>query len=155
MRWRLELSSYSYDIVYRPGTENASADALSRSPVVRSASDNKKLLIELHSALCHPDITRMTHFVRTRNLPFSVEDVKQMTSSCPVCAECEPQYGKPPQSHLIKATQPFERLNVDFKGPLPSASRNRYMLTIVNEYSRFPLLVSALRHLWHACIHPF
>ena len=140
MRWRLELSSYSYDIVYRPGTENASADALSRSPVVCSASDSKKLLVELHSALCHPGVTRMTHFVRTRNLPFSVEDVRQMTSSCPVCAECKPQYVKPPQSHLIKATQPFERLNVDFKGPLPSASRNRYMLTIVDEYSRFPFV---------------
>ena len=27
---------------------------------------------------------------------------------------------------------------MDFKGPLPSASRNKYILTIVDEYSRFP-----------------
>ena len=91
MRWRLELSSYSYDIVYRLGTENASADALSRSPMVCSASDGTKLLVESHSALCHPGVTRMTHFVRTRNLPFSVEDVKQVTSSYPVCTECKPR----------------------------------------------------------------
>ena len=26
----------------------------------------------------------------------------------------------PAQAHLIKATQPFERLNLDFKGPLKS-----------------------------------
>ena len=139
MRWRLELSNYSYDIVYRPGTENASADALSRS-VVCSASDSRNRLVDLHNALCHPGITRMTHFVRTRNLPYSVEDVKQMTSSCPVCAECKPQYARPPQSHLIKATQPFERLNIDFKGPLPSVTRNKYMLTIVDEFSRFPFV---------------
>lgn len=28
---------------------------------------------------------------------------------------------------LIKAT-PFERLNIDFKGPLPSLSQNKYIL---------------------------
>ena len=33
----------------------------------------------------------------------------------------------------------FERLSVDFKGPLPKSriSENRYILTIVDEYSRF------------------
>ena len=36
------------------------------------------------------------------------------------------------------ATQPFERLNLDFKGPLPSKIRNRYILTVVDEYIRFP-----------------
>ena len=30
MRWRVELSSYKYDVVYRPGTENKGADPLSR-----------------------------------------------------------------------------------------------------------------------------
>ena len=32
----------------------------------------------------------------------------------------------------------MERLSMDFKGPVPSATRNTYMLTIVDEYSRFP-----------------
>ena len=39
---------------------------------------------------------------------------------------------------MIKATQPVERLNIDFKGPLPTVSRNKYLLTIIDEYSRFP-----------------
>lgn len=39
---------------------------------------------------------------------------------------------------LVKATQPFERLSIDFKGPLPSNTRNKYLLTIIDEYSRFP-----------------
>ena len=42
---------------------------------------------------------------------------------------------------LIKATQPFERLAIDFKGPLPSNTKNKYLLTIVDEYSRFPFAV--------------
>lgn len=32
----------------------------------------------------------------------------------------------------------MERLSIDFKGPLPTASRNPYLLTAVDEYSRFP-----------------
>ena len=47
----------------------------------------------------------MIHFILARNLPYSVNDVKKL----------KPQFYKPPVSHLIKATQHFECLNVDFK----------------------------------------
>jgi len=67
-----------------------------------------------------------------------MEDVRKMTSACRICAECKPRFCKPEPFHLIKATQPFERLNMDFKGPLPSVDKNVYFLTIVDEYSRFP-----------------
>ncbi|GIY15088.1 pro-Pol polyprotein [Caerostris darwini] len=39
---------------------------------------------------------------------------------------------------LRKATSSFERLNLNFKGPLPTNSRYHYLQTIVDEYSRFP-----------------
>ena len=40
---------------------------------------------------------------------------------------------------LIKATAPFQRLSVDFKGPLPQSNKgNQYLFTIIDEYSRFP-----------------
>ena len=41
-------------------------------------------------------------------------------------------------SHVIRATKPFERISLDFKGPLPTSTKNKYMLTVVDEYSRFP-----------------
>ncbi|XP_031339629.1 uncharacterized protein LOC116168104 [Photinus pyralis] len=50
MRWRLELSCYKYDIIYRPGSENTTADALSRV----CAYMNTDKLKQLHNALCHP-----------------------------------------------------------------------------------------------------
>ena len=31
----------------------------------------------------------------------------------------------------------MERLNIDFKGPLPSNSKNKFLLTLVDEYSRY------------------
>ena len=135
MRWRIELSCYSYDIIYRPGKENAAADAFSR---ICCSAINGKTLQDFHNSLCHPGVTRMAHFVRCRNLPFSVEEVKRMSASCPVCAELKPRFHKATPSNLIKATLPFERLNIDFKGPLPSVTDNRYMLTVVDEFSRFP-----------------
>jgi transposase InsO family protein len=61
-----------------------------------------------------------------------------MTQACKECQECKPQFYSPEPSHLIKATKPFERLNLDFKGPLPSNNRCRFMLTVIDEYSRFP-----------------
>ena len=61
-----------------------------------------------------------------------------MTRSCHICAE----FHKPDQAHLIKVTQPLGRLNVDFNGPLVSYNNNRYFLTVIEEYSRFPFIFS-------------
>lgn len=133
LRWRLELAPFQFDITYRPGRENIKADALSR--VCSSVSNDR--LLGLHESLNHPGITRMIHWLRCKNLPFSVEDVRRVNSACPVCAEVKPRFLKS-RGTLIKATAPFERINIDFKGPIPSKTRNYYILTIIDEYSRFP-----------------
>jgi hypothetical protein len=133
-RWRVELSNYHYDIIYRPGKENNVADALSR---ICAMETNRPSLLALHDSLCHPGVSRMIHFVRSKNLPYSVDDVKKMTANCRICAEVKPQFVRS-SGQLIKATQPFERLGLDFKGPLPSTTNNRYILTVVDEFSRFP-----------------
>ena len=38
-------------------------------------------LMRIHTSLSHPGVTRM-HFVRSKNLPYSTEDVKKTCSSC-------------------------------------------------------------------------
>ena len=110
--------------------------------LVHHTSSLEATLQDLYNSLCHPGITRMYHFVRSRNLPYSVEDVKQMTNACNVCREIKPTFFKPQNQKLIKATKPVERLSVDFKGPLPNVSRNRNILSITDEYSRFPFAFS-------------
>lgn len=160
MRWRLELSIYDFDVVYRAGKENIPADTFSR---VRAMSLTLNNLSELHQSLCHPGVTRMAHFVKRRNLPFSIEEIKRITESCKTCSECKPQYYHPGTLHLIKATQPFERLSLDFKGPLPTNNQNKFMLTIIDEYSRFPFCflmqgcqcaMPVILHLWHGGLYP-
>ena len=101
---------------------------------ILASTENLKML---HDALCHPGITRFMHYARTKNIPCSVEDIRKLTASCPACLKLKPQFHKS-NGTLIKATQPFERINIDFKGPLPSASGNKYILTVVDEFSRYP-----------------
>ena len=135
-RWRVEMSCFEFNIQFRPGNLNVTADCLSRV-ICSAVSNSERTLQSLHEGLCHPGITRMYHYVRSKNLPYSMQEVKVMTSRCRTCAEMKPRFLRPDNPPLIKATQPFERLSVDFKGALPTTSQNRYILTVVDEYSRF------------------
>lgn len=138
LRWRLELSPYQYEICFRPGKENLSADALSRVCALIPRSLEK--LRELHSSLCHPGITRLAHFVKCKNLPYSLDDVSTVCQQCSICAELKPRFFRLPDQTLIHATRPFERISIDFLGPKPSCSQNKYLLVMVDEYSRFPFV---------------
>ncbi len=102
------------------------------------ASMSTSSLSKIHNGLGHSYVTRMIYFVRSKNMPFSTEDVKKTCSTCRICAELKPQFYRPTPGTLIKSTHPMERLSIDFKGPLPTTSRNAYILTVVDEYSRFP-----------------
>ena len=135
-RWRLELSVYDFDIQYKPGPENIPPDTLSRS----YCSTTSGKLYQLHDQLCHPGITRLFHYTRSKNLPFSIEEIRSVIQNCKVCCEEKPRFHKPEKAHLIKSTTPFERINVDFKGPLPTTNQNCYFLQVIDEYSRFPFV---------------
>ena len=96
--------------------------------------------MEIHKVLGHPRVTRLSHFVKAKNLPFSVEDFKKVCSNCRICAEIKPRFFRKPVETLVKSMHPWERLNVDFKGPLPG--KNKYVLLVVDEFSRFPFAFS-------------
>ena len=134
-RWRVELSQFKFDIEYRPGKENQAPDTFSR---IASVTHPLRELNELHEKLCHPGVTRLAHFVRSKNHPYSLDQVKKVTASCKSCLYLKPKFLKS-QGTLIQAILPFQRLNIDFKGPLPkSVQGNQYLLTIIDEFSRFP-----------------
>ena len=97
-----------------------------------------KSLINLHESLCHPGITRLAHYVKVKNLPFSL-NVKNVIQACKDCSKVKASFLKPEDKmNLIKVTQPFKQISIDFKGPLLFVSKNKYLLVIVDEFSHFP-----------------
>ena len=135
-RWRMELGCYEYDIMHRPGKNNIPADTLSRAQC--NALNNMGRLNEIHENLCHPGITRLAHFVKVRNLPYSIEEVKRVCVACAVCARWKPPFYTPEAGRFVKATQPMERLSIDFKGPPSFNFEKPLPLTVIGEYSRLP-----------------
>ena len=95
LRWRIELSQFDYKIVYRAGEFNTAPDVLSR---MYCAQISLNQLYEVYSNLCHPGVTRMYHYVRTKNLPYSLDELRKMTASCKICAEVKPRFYKPPNA---------------------------------------------------------
>ena len=79
--------------------------------------------------------------MKTKNLPCSTQDVRNVCSNCRICAQLKPNFYKSQKNSLIKATHPMERFSIDFKGPFPSASKNKYLLTVIDKYSRFPFAI--------------
>ena len=140
-RWHLELAPYDFTTVYRPSNLNCAPDTFFRAAAASISLPSLKTLDELHKALCHPGITRLFHYVKIKNLPFSFDDVKNVVKACTDCSEVKVKFLKPNGNfNLIKATKQFERISLDFKGPLPTTSGNKYMLVIINEYSLFPFV---------------
>ncbi len=84
MRWKLELACYCFDIVYRPGKSNVAPDTLSRATCAMTSES----LYKLHESLCHLGVTRLYHLVRSKNFPYSLEEIRKITSTCRVCNEC-------------------------------------------------------------------
>ena len=76
----------------------------------------------------------------TANLPFSIEEVREICAKCPTCREVKPNFFKADKNNfLVKATRPMERLSMDFKTNLArSKSGNCCLLIVVDEYSRYP-----------------
>ena len=134
--WRVEIAEFIYTISYRPGHDNIVPDALTRA---HCAAVSKSNLVEIHNNLCNPGVTRLLHFVRSKNLPFSTEEIKKVCANCQICCELKPRFYQPACAEtLIKSLHPMDRLSIDFNGLLPSSTNNKYILTVVDEYSRFP-----------------
>ena len=72
--------------------------------------------------------------------PGVFRDVAEYCRSCEVCQKTLPR--KPPQAEMIPMplmNQPFQRIAMDFIGPLPRTQRgNRYVLTICDYATRYP-----------------
>ena len=141
--WRTVLSEFDYRIRHRPGKLNLPADTLSRNVKTIKVcgavvARYQPELQTIHHAMACPGVTRLYDFIKNLKLPYTVEDCRKTVDTCRTCQRIKPKKFKPPEGKLIKATQPMERISIDWKGPLPRSQKGEeYLLTIVDEYSRY------------------
>ena len=128
VNYKIKLGDFSYDIRYRPGTQNPGADGLSQLTHLskRTQAKNKKgqglgttdktkdtsVLEQLHRSMGHAGVIRLWHLVKQRNLAFELADVEKLCNSCLVCDKVKPKYFKNNPTHLIGATQPLQKLSL-------------------------------------------
>lgn len=62
-----------------------------------------------------------------------------MIFRCRICAKVKAKILRLSFVPLIVVIQPFERLSVHFKGPLPSSTSSKFLLIIADEFPRFLL----------------
>ena len=89
-----------------------------------------------HEKLGQSGFSRMYCFIRSRNLPCTNEDTKNVINNCRTCAEVKPRFFKPAPSSLINATHPWERLSVDYEGSVRGPKL--YLFVAIDEHSQFP-----------------
>ena len=103
--WHIELSQFKFSIVCCPGTENTVANKFFRiSALTHMLQDHHNLPLQLY----HPGGTHLFSFIRTRNLLFSLNQIRIETNSCTSCQYLKPKFITNDKGILIKAIQPFQ-----------------------------------------------
>ena len=90
-RWLDILGSFKFDIVYRPGTQNVVADALSRRPAERT------------DAACQTEQTETCHRVSSDNWPISFIQAEQKNDSIISELSCHLSSGRKPLKRHVSA----------------------------------------------------
>ena len=140
-RWRLEIAEFDFLIKYRPGVENVAADDLSRVYSIDSTESATGLAKSIHKNLAHPGVTRGAHYLQQHfemNISSATSIMEKVIKDCDICARLKPRFLKLASSSITTATRPWQRLSIDFAGPKPASNNNKFMLTIVDEFSRYP-----------------
>ncbi len=141
-RWRLDLAEFDFTIHHLPGRLNTAADALSRISSI-SVSDSMDIVRLQHEQFGHPGVSRLMKLCQVSRDCSSIQNLFEtctaVVQNCRICAEIKPRWSKPIPGHVVHATEPWQRLSIDFMvgKPVSSAGYSN-ILTIIDECSRFP-----------------
>ena len=94
----------------------------------------------VHDDAGHFGIERVTDFLQHLWWPGKNEDIVNYISSCVMCARRKGNYAKntkPNIGHLLRGSKPFEVIYCDFVHMPQSPTGKRYILTIIDSFTRF------------------
>ena len=108
----------------------------------------QKLLYMAHNQNGHFGRERVKDFLDDYWWPFKLEDISNYVNSCVVCCKrkgVNNRSAKPPLGHLLRGTKPFEMLYIDFVHMPSSNCGRKYILTILDSFSRYLIAVPTTR----------
>ena len=135
-----ENDSFIVEMKQKINSEETAAEVYSvcnevlmyRERVVVPTTLQKKILKDFHSG--HPGATRtkslMRSYVYWRGMDTDIEDMVKTCKGCALAAKAPPIKFSP----WPKADHPWQRIHIDFAGPL----EGNYYLIVVDSYSKWP-----------------
>jgi transposase InsO family protein len=116
--------------------------------VVVPKQEMKKVIDTMHSVLGHVGVNKLSYVLKDQYYwPKMEEEINLCIAECFFCQtsksrkarECAPLQG-------TMVGEPFERIAIDISGPyFPSKHGHRYILAIIDYFSKFPVLIPLRR----------
>ena len=116
--------------------------------MIRGSNHSHKLIVpyklrtryfhQAHEGTNHSGVTHMHELLSNYWLEFKNHDIKSYIDSCDTCAKRKGNYGKRtrwPIGHCKRGRRLFELVFIDFV-TMPNSKGKRYILTILNSFSR-------------------
>lgn len=149
VRWRLRLQEFTFVVQHIPGRTNIVADSLSRFcrqcvAVVGALRRifNADIIEKFHnSSFGHRGVTVTINALKDNGFewPRMQLDVADFLRRCPTCQKNKAASAvSVGPNRTITVYEPFQRLAMDFVGPLPIDARgNMFILVVVDCFSRW------------------
>lgn len=100
----------------------------------------RRLVFEALHNLCHPGARSTFKLVAQRFVwPSMEKDCREWTRTCQRCQLCKvSRHVHPPIGDFPDASARFAHVHIDVVGPLPPSDGQRYLLTMIDRYTRWP-----------------
>ena len=153
-RWAASLEDYEFEVKHRPGKKQGHVDALSRLMVIEEEETRKLTEQETREVLkrMHQDghLGLKKTLKAFRNRFQGIKDhahCEQVIKECQGCQKGTDYKPRKKAKGHINSTGPWSLLSIDIVGPLPKSRQgDRFVMTIIDCYSRFTILVPLKDH---------
>lgn len=126
------------------GTESEIyCDISTGSPRPYVTENFRRVIFDSVHKLSHPSIRTTTKMVTKKFVwPEVNKDVRNMSKSCVACQKAKvSRHVKSPIGEYLITSKRFDEIHLDIIGPLPPSDGNRFCVTLIDRYTRWPEVI--------------